>query len=68
MPFINNGTSNVNLLSTGVNSGNAVIVNNVIATGSNVLSANYWNTIGSLTSFATTGTKQIAGTITYEIP
>jgi hypothetical protein len=68
MPFINNGTSNITILTTGLNAGGAVIANSTIATGNNVLSANYFNTIGSTTAFTATGTKQIAGTITYEIP
>jgi len=68
MPFINNGTSNISILTTGLNANGAVIANSTIATGGNVLSANYFNTIGSTTSFTATGTKQIAGTITYEIP
>jgi len=68
MPFINNGTSNISILTTGLNANNAVIANSSIATAGNVLSANHFSTIGALSSFTASGTKQIAGTITYEIP
>lgn len=68
MPFINNGTSNISILTAGVNAGGVVIANNAIATGGNILSANYFSTISALSSFTASGTKQIAGIITYEIP
>jgi hypothetical protein len=68
MPFINNGTSNIAILTTGLNLGGAVIANSSIATASSTLSANYFSAITALSSFSASGTKQIAGTITYEIP
>jgi len=68
MPFINNGTSNIGILTTGLNNSNASIVSSSIATTGNILSASYFSAIATLSSFTATGTKQIAGTITYEIP
>ena len=68
LPFNNNGTSNISILTAGLNNNGAVIANISIATGTNVLSATYFSAIGALSSFTASGIKQIAGTITYEIP